>query len=331
MSPSFQPYSADGGRHPLFWPFLISVAGHLLLGVFILINPAWQTDDSTYLLPGAISVQMVGPPAAGGSNQKPGPPGDTAPEPKAPPKPAPKVAPKAEPEPVMEKAEPQEAPEPVVVPKPDVQADISIAPKQPKPKTALKYKTVKSKEELQKALKQLEQKVEDKTEQMAEQANTRQLQDTLKRLKDQVAKQERPGTGASGAGGGGGGSGTPGAKAGSAGGVAGQGEAGGFGQGGQEEPELIDLYRLEVAFQIQKNWAYAGGADNLVAMVVFKVMPDGTIPEKEIFFTDRSGNASLDDSAYRAIVKSSPTKPHPPGIRKAFVEIGLRFTPKGVQ
>jgi colicin import membrane protein len=74
------------------------------------------------------------------------------------------------------------------------------------------------------------------------------------------------------------------------------------------------LYRLEVAFQIQKNWAFneqlAGDDQSLVAAIVFKVMPDGEI--RDIFFTDRSGNTYLDESAYKAIVKSNPVDSHPP-------------------
>lgn len=324
-------YSSNSGRHPLFWPYLISVAGHLLLVAVVVLNPKWNQDDSPYLLPGAISVELVGQPTtgpAGGPAKPASPVPDKTPEPKAEPKPKPE--PKAKPEPVLEKPQPQEVPEPVVEPPPPVtEPEISIAPKQvkPKPKTALKYQTIKSKEVLEKALKQLEQKVEQKSEQQAEQTNTQRLQDTLKRLKDQVAKQEddapvTPGTGS-------GGGGAPDSKDIGSGGALGQGKPGGFGQGGQEEPELIDLYRLEVAFQIQKNWAYAGTGGNLVAMIVFKVLPDGTI--EDIFFTDRSGDATLDDSAYRAIVKSSPAKPHPPGIGRPYVEIGLRFTPQGVQ
>lgn len=84
---------------------------------------------------------------------------------------------------------------------------------------------------------------------------------------------------------------------------------------------------------MNKNWAFAqqlaSGTGNLVASIVFKVMPDGSI--EDIFFTDRSGNSYLDDSAYKAIVKSSPVKPHPEGLARAYIEMGLRFTPEGVR
>lgn len=102
---------------------------------------------------------------------------------------------------------------------------------------------------------------------------------------------------------------------------------------GKKIVQLIDIYRVEIAFQIQKNWAFstqlAGKTDHLQASVVFKVMPDGQI--KDLFFTDRSGNQYLDDSAYKAVMKSNPVDPHPKGINKAYVHVGLRFTPEGVR
>jgi colicin import membrane protein len=97
--------------------------------------------------------------------------------------------------------------------------------------------------------------------------------------------------------------------------------------------ELINIYRVEIAYRVQKSWAFsgqlAGDAENLQASLVFKVMPNGEI--KDIFFTDRSGNSYLDESAYKAIVKSNPVDPHPEGISKPYVNVGLRFTPEGVR
>ena len=42
-------------------------------------------------------------------------------------------------------------------------------------------------------------------------------------------------------------------------------------------------------------------------------------------------NPYLDDSAYKAIVKSSPVKPHPPKLNRTYIEMGLRFTPEGLR
>ena len=106
-----------------------------------------------------------------------------------------------------------------------------------------------------------------------------------------------------------------------------------FNEDGKKAAERIDLYRLEIAFQIQKNWAFneqlVGGDQSLVAAIVFKVMPDGEI--RDIFFTDRSGNTYLDESAYKAIVKSNPVDSHPNGLVQPYVEIGIRFTPQGIR
>lgn len=97
--------------------------------------------------------------------------------------------------------------------------------------------------------------------------------------------------------------------------------------------ELIDIYRVEVAYQVQKNWAFseqlAGGRSDLSVELVFKIMPNGEI--RDIWFDKRSGNNYLDESAKKAVLKSNPVRPHPPGIVKPFVSVGLRFTPKGVQ
>ncbi|MFH1993151.1 MAG: energy transducer TonB [Pseudomonadota bacterium] len=104
------------------------------------------------------------------------------------------------------------------------------------------------------------------------------------------------------------------------------------GPGSKRVLELIDIYRIEVAFQIQKNWAFseqlAGGRTDLVAELAFTIMPNGEI--KDIWFDKRSGNVYLDESAQKAILKSNPVRPHPPGVLKPFIIVGLRFTPKGV-
>ncbi|MFH1984099.1 MAG: TonB family protein [Pseudomonadota bacterium] len=97
--------------------------------------------------------------------------------------------------------------------------------------------------------------------------------------------------------------------------------------------ELIDIYRVEIAFIIQKNWAFsdslAGGANDLVTEIAFDVMPDGTV--SDIWFDKRSGNGYLDESARRAIIKSVPLPPHPNGVIRPAVTVGLRFTPQGIR
>jgi len=186
--------------------------------------------------------------------------------------------------------------------------EVSVAPVRKETKSSLKYKTFKSKKVLENALQRVEKKVDT--------LPPKPLEDTIKRLRDKVAKEGKPGTASEE---------MPDAKE--------MGKGIGFGRGSQKEIELIDLYRLEIAYAVQKNWAFAeqlaSGGKQLMASIVFKVMPDGKIAD--IFFTDHSGNSYLDDSAYKAIVKTSPVKPYPEGLNRSYIEMGLRFTPEGVR
>jgi colicin import membrane protein len=218
-----------------------------------------------------------------------------------------KAAPGAETPPV--KAEtPKTEPAEVSIPEPtQAKPEVSVAPKRKKTKTALKYKTFKSEEVKKKALERIKQKIET--------ATPKPLQDRFKELREKVAKQGRPAA-----------EGKPADT------DAKPGKTGFFTQGSRKELEVIDLYQLEVAYAVQRNWAYAnqlGGAKHEKVSIAFTIMPDGHI--EDIFFTDRSGNPYLDDSAYKAIVKSSPVKPFPPGLGRSSIQIGLNFTPEGVQ
>jgi colicin import membrane protein len=174
---------------------------------------------------------------------------------------------------------------------------------------AMKYKTIKPKRVIKRALEKIEKDVDS--------SPPKPLAETIKKLREKVEKEEeqKGGTGVD----------VPAGAKGARTGV--------FARGSKQEAELIDIYRTEVAYEINKNWAYAdqlsGGGKNLVVSIVIKVMPDGQI--KDIFFVDRSGNDYLDDSAYKAIVKSSPVKPQPEGLNLPYVELGLRFGPEGVR
>jgi colicin import membrane protein len=187
---------------------------------------------------------------------------------------------------------------------------VSVVPKK-KVKESLKKKTFKSSKVLKSAI--------DRIEKTVEQTRPDPLKETFERLEQEVEKREavnhlEP--------------------------EATKDESGlgarlpaGSGVGPKKTLELINIYRVEIAYRVQKNWAFsgqlAGDAENLQASLVFKVMPNGEI--KDIFFTDRSGNSYLDESAYKAIVKANPVDPHPAGIAKPYVDVGLRFTPEGVR
>lgn len=107
---------------------------------------------------------------------------------------------------------------------------------------------------------------------------------------------------------------------------------GGGGEGGGRPPEQMDFYKVEIAYQIQKNWAFseqlAGGRKDLSARLVIKILQNGNI--QEVFFETKSGNEYFDDSAYKAIQKSNPLPPLPPGYLRPFYMVGLHFTPSGL-
>ncbi len=192
--------------------------------------------------------------------------------------------------------------------------------KPPKPKTSLKKKTFKATRVVKEAIKQLENKPPPAEVPKPETADSEPFKSVLERLRKEVSKAEaakQSDTAAS--------TDTATGKSG--------GKAGPINEDGKKQAELIDLYRLEIAFQIQKNWAFnqqlAGGDPSLMASIVFKVMPDGEV--KDVFFTDRSGNTHLDESAYKAIVKSNPVDPHPDGLIRSYVVMAIRFTPQGIR
>jgi colicin import membrane protein len=190
------------------------------------------------------------------------------------------------------------------------QKTVSLAPKpKKKPKRSLKKRTQNRQNMIDHALSKVKKKVE-KTE-------TDSVSQALNRLKKKVEQTESSR-----------------AQAGSTGLTAAGAQGGGAtGSGGRRRLELIDLYKIEIAFQIERNWAFsqqvAGESRALQVSLVFKLMPDGEIAD--IRFTEHSGNSYLDESTYRAIVKANPVPPHPTGIRTPYVTMGVRFTPEGIR
>ncbi len=183
------------------------------------------------------------------------------------------------------------------------------APKAVKKKTSLKKKTFRSEKVKKNTLKKLEKKVETS------------VSDRISKVIDQIKakvgseKPEKPPP--------------PSVPQ-----KAVSGTQGGTGQvTGGKLAELIDIYRVEIAYQVQRNWAFpdqlADGRSDLQTLLVFKVMPNGEI--KDLFFTDRSGNSHFDESAFRAVMKANPVDPHPRSVSRAYVQMGLRFTPEGIQ
>jgi colicin import membrane protein len=262
---------------------------------------------------GAINVSLVslpGPPKAA-----------TAPAASPAPEPAPKPAAKTVPAPKPEIESPPkvsavETPPPKPIPPASKPAKtVSLGPKTAKPKikTSLKKKTRNRQKMIHQALTRVQKNVDNSQPDSVRQA--------IDRLKKKVAQSEARNTaGASQA-----------AK--EIPGATGTGVTGASGAGGRRTLEITDIYKIEIAYQVERHWAFsqqvAGEGRTLQASIVFRVLPNGDI--SEIRFTQKSGNAYFDDSVYKAVVKASPVSPHPEAIRVPYVEVPIRFTPEGIR
>ncbi|MFO7497522.1 MAG: TonB C-terminal domain-containing protein [Desulfobacterales bacterium] len=297
-------------EEPPAWrlPLVLSVVCHFFLFAALVFVPAPKSRQS--FSPSVISVDLVSvaePPGAEADAAPAASESSAAPAPKAPETvksaPAKTIAAKVAPKPEVQTPVPVQPPAPV-------QAPIPLEP--PKPKASLKQQTFQSEKVLESALAKIEKTVET--------SRPDPLAAAFERLRQQVDKSPAKGDGE---------------KAGAAGAsTAGQGKTGSPGGGGGKEVSSLEkIYRYEIASRVQEKWNFvdqlAGSDKNIRAWLVFKVMPNGEI--RDIFFTERSGNAHLDDSAYKAIVKSNPVDPHPPGLRSPYIEMGLRIGPEGLQ
>ena len=192
-------------------------------------------------------------------------------------------------------------------PEPKPEKKKSQAPKVYKKKVAMKNKTFNRKNVVKKAI--------DKMEKAAEEDRPKTVTDAISRLKDKVENMTPPGDAA---------------IAGPSGPVAGLGP--GVGGIGGRALDALDIYKAEVAYRIQRNWAYPGRLDpegtRMEAVLVIRILPSGRIGE--IRFEKRSGDELLDDSSYKAVQKSNPLPELPKEVGNTPYELGLRFTPKGL-
>ncbi len=187
-------------------------------------------------------------------------------------------------------------PKPVVVEtKPVKKVSISEKKRTFKPKKSLKKKTYKASKVIKSAINKIEKKTARK--------KTDPLAKAMSSLRKKIASGRPSSSGGTGSGG-----------------------------GGKRALEQIDIYKIEIAFQIQKNWAFstqlAGDRKDLEARLLIKIMSQGEI--REIDFETKSGNTYFDESAYKAVQKSNPLPPLPRGYRRPFFIVGLRFTPSGL-
>ena len=305
------PMGQDADSRSVALYFGISLLLHVIFIGSIIFMPAPAARPR--LGQGAINVNLVsmpGPPAAVPAAKAPAVP---ATKPTAPPVAIPEKKAKQTPKAAIVEPPP---PKPVPV-APTPPKTVSLAPKvtKPKPKKSLKKQTIDRQKIINQAVAKVEQKVEASRSDSVQQA--------IERLKKKVAQSETAGP-------------QPDATAKETNSAAGAGVSGGIGSGGgggKRELEITDLYKIEIAFQVERHWAFsqqlAGNDRALQASLVFKVLPSGEITD--IRFTQKSGNAYLDDSAYKAIVKANPVSPHPAGIDVPYVTVGLRFTPEGLR
>ena len=295
-------YSLGMGTDPrtMMFYFGISLFIHLsFIGYMVLLPEAAPRRRSA---PGSINVSLVslpGPPATSAAS-KPAAKAATIPKPEAKNKAKAPVIEAPPPKPIAVAAKPPKT--------------VSLAPEKNKwkVKKSLKKKTLDRRKMIDQAVSGVQKKVEKSKSDSVNQA--------IEALKKKVAQSEansvqtdqitRAATGTAGA-----------------------GISGATGSGGKRALDLIDIYKIEVAFQVERHWAFseqlAGDGGALQASLVFRVLPSGEVTD--IRFTERSGNSYLDESAYKAIVKASPVSPHPEGVTALYVTVALRFTPQGIR
>ncbi len=212
---------------------------------------------------------------------------------------APAPPPAPEPKPKVAKPEPVAVPKP---PPPVKKEQISVAPPKKKPKIvkSLKKKTAPKKKTQAKVVRPTPPAPKKDKPQRAQAVNS-----AIDAMRKKVAGQEKARAAAGG---------------------------GGTGTGGGVM-DRIQNYKYDVGLNIGQNFAFpqqlARSSQNLATLITFRILPNGEIIDVKLFKS--SGHKQLDEAAYRAVLKSSPVSPHPEGITKPYIEVGLRCTPAGVQ
>ncbi len=194
---------------------------------------------------------------------------------------------------------------------PNSKKTVSVAPENKKPKKSLKKKTFKSTKVIKQAISSLEKKVED-----SRPPSLNEALDKLKRRVQETDPAER-------------------LRKGAVENLAREGSE--TGEGSLTDryriSGVMQIYNAEIKYQIQKNWVFseqfAGSKTDLETALGIKVLPSGEITD--IWFDKKSGNAHLDDSAYKALVKSNPLPPLPKEYTRPDYPIGFRFGPKGLK
>ncbi len=292
---------SENERRLLAMTYTVSAIGHLLLFIILVFGPG-QMPSRKYV-PSVVNVNLVSLPSL-----RPGPAAEPAGLPPAKP---------AEPVTKPEKPVVKEAPKKAPVTPETAKKAVSLAPQKWKEKTSLKEKTFKPEKVVKSAIKRLEK--------TAEASKPDPLATALDRLREKVEKSEKADSA----------TGVPGGTAGSrsknqAGQGAGSGLSGGGGLPGVLTTAIL-LYQRDIHDRVRNNWVFseelAGARSDLETRLMVKIMANGEI--KDVWFEKRSGNRYLDDSAYKAVMKSNPLPPLPKGYKQ--YNVGFIFTPSGLQ
>ena len=210
-------------------------------------------------------------------------------------------------------ARPEKAQVPKILPEIAAKADqdtskvVSVTSKRYRIKKSLKKKTFKYSRVVKSVIARVEKKVEE--------SRPNPIAEAIDRLKNKVASGRQK----------------PQSETGVA--SSSTGVAGSHGAGGKKTLELIDIYKSQISYYIEKNWAFskqlAGGRIDLAAVVVIRIMRNGEI--KDVWFEKKSGNTYFDESAYKAVMKSNPLPMLPKGYLRPYYNLGLIFTPSGLR
>jgi len=302
MDLAYHDIILDQGLGPKFtWFLVLSALLHLCLLVLALFILPDLTSKRKPLTPiytvNLVTLPAGGPGQAGIKPSAPAPGPATAPEPKpAPPKPEPEPRPVPKAEPIQKKADlvPLGPVEPKETPKPEVK---KIEKPPPAAETAPK---IDPSQALDQALARIKSKV----------SRQEKAEDRIDSAIDRLARER----------GGGSGTGT-------------QSGMRGTGPVSELDSRMRDYY-LIIYNQISANWIMPpanllGSRRNLEAVYVIRINREGQIVEG--WFERKSGQKLFDQSAEKAVLKSNPLPLLPDVFKGQDIEIGLRFTPAGLQ
>ncbi len=339
--------------------FFVSALLHLFFFAAMIFAPV-SASRSDFLSAGSvINVSMVTLPAPGSLPEAGGKTEETDKTEEAMPGPEPAAEAEVQEQAVVEpEPEPASEPEPAPAPEPEKaevkitepekpKAAVAVEPEKPKPpekpkvvkKEPEKPKVVKKEPEKPKApVKKTEEPVKHKKpdERVANSKKSRSssVEDAIDKIRRKVGagegKNESSSKNAAGAkkgnvaGGG---------RAAAGNGAPGTGGGAGFGLAGRGISAALEYYKQNIIpNRINNNWAISehllGRRFGLEAIMVIKIMPNGQIAD--FWFEKKSGDRYLDESAERAVRKSNPLPPLPGDFTGSYYEVGLRFTPSGL-